>query len=324
MDFFSSVLKPILFKMDPERAHNLGLWAIRKGLVPFRSRCHERPVKKLGLSFTNPVGLAAGFDKNAVAVDQWHKFGFGFAEIGTVTRFAQPGNEQPRLFRFPKEKAIINRMGFNNAGADAVAATLQKSHSQIPLGINIGKSKVTPIEDAAADYCYSFRRLAPFADYVVINVSSPNTPNLRSLQAIDPLRKILDSLKSIDSSKPILVKIAPDLMDQDLEDIAKLVLELELAGIVATNTTISREAVPMYANISGGLSGAPLAHRSDEVISFLRPILGSEKVLIGVGGIMTPEDAQRKLDRGADLIQIYSGWVFAGPRFVFEIVRSLR
>lgn len=322
MGFYESFLRRALFSLDPESAHNVALWAVSSGLVSVGD-VPRRPVTAMGLNFDNPVGLAAGFDKNGVALDQWHRLGFGFVEVGTVTRHAQPGNPKPRLFRLPESRALINRMGFNNAGADDMARRFESGRPQIPVGINIGKSKVTPIEEAESDYAYSYARLAPLADYIAVNVSSPNTPGLRGLQDREPLRRILGALRDQPVQRPILVKISPDLEDGGLEDIAKVVEELDLAGVIATNTTLSRSGLAQDPGQDGGLSGAPLTQRSDDVVGRLRNLLGTGRTLVGVGGVMSLDDARRKLQLGADLIQVYTGWVYGGPSFVREIVTAL-
>lgn len=325
MSLYLSLLRPLLFQMDPEKAHDLALKAIAKGLVKVKASSPAHLKRKLfGVEFPNPVGLGAGFDKNGLALDQWKDLGFGFIEVGTVTRHAQPGNPKPRMFRFPEAKAIINRMGFNNEGADALAARIEKSHPCIPLGINLGKSKITPLEEAAEDYAYSFNRLRELGDYFVVNVSSPNTPGLRQLQDRDALTKILWRLKEIDGSKPLFVKIAPDLEDSQLEEIASLAIDMGLTGLIATNTTLSRKGLAQDPKQEGGLSGAPLTDRSQEVLQFLKRLVGERLALIGVGGIMNASDAQARLDGGADLVQVYSGWVYGGPGFIEEIKAGLR
>jgi dihydroorotate dehydrogenase len=322
MPFYESALRPLLFLMEPERAHNLGLWAVSRGLVTAQAPDRATARTVFGVRFPNPIGLAAGFDKNAVAVARWKSLGFGFVEIGTVTRHAQPGNPRPRMFRLPAEKAIINRLGFNNIGADAVAQNLEGVDAGIPVGVNIGKSKVTPLEEAHIDYAYSFRALSRFADYVVVNVSSPNTPGLRSLQDKESLTRILSGLKEIDARIPLLVKIAPDLTLGAIEDAVSVCTELGLAGMVCTNTTVSRSMLGTDPGIEGGLSGAPLASMADETLRFVRE-LSSDLTLIGVGGVMSPADAKRKLDLGADLVQVYTGWVYGGPGFVPAVLRAL-
>ncbi len=322
MPFYESVLRPLLFLMEPERAHNLGLWAVSHGLVSAKAPDRALAKSVFGVRFPNPVGLAAGFDKNAVALARWKDLGFGFVEVGTVTQHAQPGNPRPRMFRLPASRALINRLGFNNLGADAVARNMEGVTAGIPVGVNIGKSKVTPLSESADDYAYSFRLLREFADYVVVNVSSPNTPGLRELQERDSLTRILSGLKEIDERKPLFVKIAPDLSLGAIEDVVAVCHEMRLTGMVCTNTTVSRSVLPSDPGIEGGLSGAPLTSIADETLRFVRE-LSPELVLIGVGGVMSPEDAKRKLALGADLVQVYTGWVYAGPGFVPEVLSAL-
>lgn len=316
------LVKPILFAFDAETVHERGLEAIAHGWMS--GRRYDDPKLRthaFGRELANPIGLAAGFDKNAVAVDRWAEFGFGFIEFGTVTQHAQPGNPRPRLFRLPKHQAIINRMGFNNDGADAVAERLARRTSTIPLGVNLGKSKITPLEEAASDYAYSFTRLRPHADYVVVNVSSPNTPGLRSLQDRDPLRRILLGLRDLDAGVPLLVKIAPDLTAEALDDVVAVATEAQLTGVIATNTTLQRPGVT--SSEAGGLSGAPLTALAERVIVQLRANLPQEMTLIGVGGIMNGQDAVRRLQSGADLLQVYTGWVYGGPEFVADLLGEI-
>lgn len=316
------LVKPILFAFDAETVHERGLEAIAHGWMS--GRRYDDPKLRthaFGRELANPIGLAAGFDKNAVAVDRWAEFGFGFIEVGTVTQHAQPGNPRPRLFRLPKHQAIINRMGFNNDGADAVAERLARRTSTIPLGVNLGKSKITPLEEAASDYAYSFTRLRPHADYVVVNVSSPNTPGLRSLQDRDPLRRILLGLRDLDAGVPLLVKIAPDLTAEALDDVVAAATEAQLTGVIATNTTLQRPGVT--SSEAGGLSGAPLTALAERVIVQLRANLPQEMTLIGVGGIMNGQDAVRRLQSGADLLQVYTGWVYGGPEFVADLLGEI-
>lgn len=318
------LVRPLLFSLDAETAHRAAMSAIRHGLVRGREVMDGNLAKTaFGVRFRNPVGLAAGFDKNAEALARWKDFGFGFVEIGTITQHAQPGQDRPRLFRIPEDQALINRMGFNNEGADAVAKRLETDRAGIPLGINIGKSKVTELDEAAADYAYSFRRLREFGDYFVVNVSSPNTPGLRSLQDREPLTRILAGLRDIDSQMPLFVKISPDLTLGEIEDVVAVCDEVRLTGIIATNTTLDRSLLKRDPNQAGGLSGAPLTDRSQGVIAHLRELVADRFVLIGVGGIMTPEDARARLAAGADLIQVYTGWVYGGLDFVAEICDAL-
>jgi dihydroorotate dehydrogenase len=321
MGLFDSLVRPALFRLDPEQAHHMAMAAVKSGLV--HGPVVSDPVEVAGIRFPNRLGLAAGFDKDAVAVDHWHKLGFGHVEVGTVTRHAQPGNDQPRLFRYPELKAVVNRMGFNNQGADAMARRLEKSHPKIPLGINIGKSKKTEPQDAAEDYAYSLKLLKDFGDYFVVNVSSPNTPGLRGLQERGPLTKILWRLREVESTKPMFVKVAPDLELDALDELASVVRELGLAGIVATNTTIDRSSVPSNVEPNGGLSGAPLTTRADAALAHLREV-APDLVLIGVGGVMKGDDAARKVALGASLVQVYTGWVYGGPAFLAEVATALK
>ena len=286
----------------------------------------EREV--FGLKFPNPVGLAAGFDKNALLVDEFSHLGFGFIEIGTVTPRPQPGNDKPRLFRLPQDQAIINRMGFNNQGAETAAHRLKYRQSNIIIGGNIGKNKDTPNEQALRDYEKCFDALYDVVDYFVVNVSSPNTPGLRELQDKEPLTELLAAVQRKNQAKPepkpLLLKIAPDLTDSQLDDIVEIARETKLAGIIATNTTISRENLETHlADIqeigAGGLSGKPLKERATEVIKYLRGKLPETVRIIGVGGIMTAEDAIEKLNAGADLIQLYTGFVYEGPALIKAI-----
>ncbi|MCH8978211.1 MAG: quinone-dependent dihydroorotate dehydrogenase [Armatimonadetes bacterium] len=314
----------ILLGLPPETAHGLALAAVAKGFVKDRAGGDGRLSRvHFGVRFPNPVGLAAGFDKDAVAIEHWKRLGFGFVEVGTVTRHAQPGNPKPRLFRLKPRRALINRLGFNNHGADAMARSLDGKDAGIPVGVNIGKSRVTPLEEAHEDCAYSYSLLKGFADYVVVNVSSPNTPGLRELQGKDALRKILDRLKEIDQSKPLFVKIAPDLTLGAIEDVVTVAQESRLAGIVCTNTTVSREVLKRDPGIEGGLSGAPLTSMADEALRLTKQMCGDSLTLIGVGGIMNAEDARRRLDLGADLVQVYTGCVYGGPGFVPELLDGL-
>ena len=303
------------------------------GLADF-ARLGSKPgqVKVMGLEFKGPFGMAAGFDKNAEMIKELGQLGFSHVEIGTVTRHAQVGNPKPRLFRLKKDLSLINRMGFNNEGADAVSKRLEKLRSSgatLPIiGVNIGKSKITDLEDAVSDYEYSAEKLAPFADYIAVNVSSPNTPGLRSLQAIDQLEPILKAVIAKAAGKPVLVKIAPDLADEDVVAVAALATKLRLAGVIATNTTVSRaglrtDSQRVSAMGSGGLSGPILKERSLEVMKLLRANLPSEIVIVSVGGVFSPTDVSQRLELGASLVQGYTGFVYQGPLWARKINRGL-
>ena len=324
-------------RIDAEAAHHIGMAAIRflgatglSRLLRVRSN-HE--VQAMRLHFDSPFGLAAGFDKNAVAIKALGDLGFSHVEVGTVTAIAQSGNELPRLFRLVKDRALINRMGFNNLGAEAVAKNIAKARkrfgSKLPvIGINIGKSRVVEVEDAVADYQASARLLAPLADYLAVNVSSPNTPGLRSLQSVEALEPILKAVLAEAGAKPVLVKIAPDLIDGDVIAVAKLAKKLKLAGVIATNTTISRAGLKtvegkVAALGAGGLSGAPLKQRSLEVLKLLRGELPEDFVVISVGGVETAEEVRERLRLGATLVQGYSGFIFHGPLWARAIAKQL-
>ncbi|MFM6940249.1 MAG: quinone-dependent dihydroorotate dehydrogenase [Rhodoluna sp.] len=337
--FYNFVFKNVFAKMDPESAHHLVMFVIRlSGAVGLTRLARIKPtgrgaVQAFGLHFDAPFGLAAGFDKNAVAVKPLGDLGFSHVEIGTVTAIAQSGNDKPRLFRLIADRALINRMGFNNQGAEAVAERLEalraKHGSRLPvIGVNIGKSRVVDVENAVDDYRTSARLLAPHADYLAVNVSSPNTPGLRSLQSVESLRPILVAVQEESAGKPILVKIAPDLADEDVQAVADLALELGLAGVIATNTTISRENLKTdgatVASIgAGGLSGAPLKQRSIEVLQILAQRLAGRAAIISVGGIETGAEAQERLAAGATLVQGYSGFIYAGPFWARTINKFL-
>lgn len=361
MDIYRSGLRPILFsglKVDPEWAHHQTLhllsWMDRNQFKPplsglkmqlessFCLRDTRLQQSLWGLNFPNPLGLAAGFDKDGVAAGIWGSLGFGFTELGTVTFHPQSGNPRPRLFRLLADQAVLNRMGFNNQGAAALAARLkqrklisagQKSVSIIPVGINLGKSKITPLEEAATDYLESFRLLQDWGDYFVVNVSSPNTPGLRLLQDAAQLRTILDSLQQENQAqKPLLVKIAPDLEEKAILDILELAQTYQLAGVIATNTTICRDHLQTQliaktgksiTEEAGGISGKPLQKRSTEVIRLIWQNTQGQLPIIGVGGIFTAEDAWEKITAGASLIQIYTGWVYEGPWMIQRILKGI-
>ncbi len=322
---YERLLRPLLFRLDPEAAHNMAIWAITRGLI--RGRLLKDPRLEsthFGLKFSNPLGLAAGIDKNAVAVNQWAGMGFGFAEIGTVTAQAQPGNPKPRLFRYPDHQAVVNRMGFNNEGSEAVAKRLVNANSKIPLGVNLGKSKVTPNEQAAEDYRTSMFRLAKFADYVVVNVSSPNTPGLRDLQSTDALKPVLQAvMEENPDRKPVLVKVAPDLHFDDLSAIALLCKEVGAAGIIATNTTLDKSSVPEAKDQAGGLSGRPVWQKSNAALKHLASLQMADLKLVGVGGIFSGANIYEKLTLGADLTQVYTGWVYGGPAMPAQALLEL-
>lgn len=304
-------------------------------LKPLRLRASQtKPIEAFGLSFNGAFGLAAGFDKNAIAIRALGELGFSHVEVGTVTALPQPGNPKPRLFRLLDDRALINRMGFNNEGAEAVAERLAKLRAKnlrtLPvIGVNIGKSKVTPVEDAAEDYRKSARLLAPHADYLAVNVSSPNTPGLRSLQSVTALEPILRAVLDEAQSKPVLVKIAPDLADEDVLAVADLAKKMQLAGVIATNTTISREglktpAAKVEAIGDGGLSGAPLKSRSLEVLELLRARIGDSMAIVSVGGVETPTETRERLEAGATLVQGYTGFIYCGPLWARKINRTVR
>jgi dihydroorotate dehydrogenase len=327
----------IFSRFNPETAHHLGIFLIKSLGATGLSRLSHlgikvQSTKAFGLVFHGPFGMAAGFDKNAEVVRELGELGFSHVEIGTITKFAQPGNPKPRLFRLKKDLSLINRMGFNNDGADVVAKRLEllrASGKKLPIiGVNIGKSKVTELEDAVSDYAYSAQKLAPFADYVAVNVSSPNTPGLRSLQAIDQLGPILAAVIKNSLGKPVLVKIAPDLANEDVVSVAQLATTLGLAGVIATNTTISRaglstEAKKVEAMGSGGLSGPVLESRSLEVLTLLRANLPEDMAIISVGGVFTHLQVQERLRLGAKLVQGYTGFVYEGPLWARKINRGL-
>jgi dihydroorotate dehydrogenase len=340
-------IRPVLFLFDPEAVHHFTFRFLKIALaVPgvtflvsaiYRERKPGLKQKLFGLEFENPVGLAAGFDKDAKLIDELAALGFGFVEIGTLTLKPQPGNDKPRLFRLPGDEAIINRMGFNNEGVEAAVIRLRNRKSKVIVGGNIGKNKITPNEDAFSDYAQCLKTLDPFVDYFVVNVSSPNTPGLRELQEKEPLRKLMNDVKALSlqqpKPKPVLLKIAPDLTNEQLNDIMDILKSTNTDGVIATNTTISRANLKA-SNTElekighGGLSGKPLTARSTEVIKYLRAGLGSQFPIIGVGGIMTAQDALEKMEAGANLVQLYTGFIYGGPTLIQEInqsiVRSMR
>lgn len=344
---YRSAIRPLLFRLDPENAHYFamgllsssgripGVLALLRGMSSFKDSRLQREL--FGLNFSNPVGLAAGFDKDAKWMKELSALGFGFLEVGTLTAHAQSGNPKPRLFRVPADSGVINRMGFNNEGSEVAAQRLAKYLPSLPLGINLGKSKVTPNELAEGDYLLSFRRVFDYASYIAVNVSSPNTPGLRQLQDREPLTRLLMSLQAENqkiasernrSPKPILLKIAPDLEDAQLDDIAELTLETKIAGLIATNTTISRSGLKTPEQRiteigNGGLSGKPLTERSRAVVSRLFRRTEGKVPIIGVGGIFKAEDAWRMIGAGASLVQVYTGFIYEGPLCVKRINQGL-
>ena len=359
VDWYQQLARPLLFygvQIDPEWLHQRTLELLQGAAHPaatqgprlygplqgwLSQRCQYEDTRLSqslwGLKFANPMGLAAGFDKDGIAAQAWPMMGFGYAELGTVTYHAQPGNPKPRLFRLPRDRAVINRMGFNNQGAAQLATRLQQYGQQqaspIPIGINLGKSKVTPLDQAVDDYVQSFRLLQAWGDYFVVNVSSPNTPGLRSLQASDSLGPILAALQAENTeAKPLLVKIAPDLEWAAIAAVLALAEQHHLAGIIATNTTIGRSGLKTDRILKtgnrvteepGGLSGAPLRQRSTEVIQFLHQKSQGQMSIIGVGGIFTAQDAWEKLNAGATLLQVYTGWIYGGPEMVRRVLAGL-
>ncbi|MFN2541883.1 MAG: quinone-dependent dihydroorotate dehydrogenase [Chthoniobacterales bacterium] len=334
-DGYERFVRPLLFALDPETAHELAISGLRLAahlepalrlLKTFRPA--DKPKSVFGIDFPNPIGLAAGFDKNGVALPAWAALGFGFIEIGTVTAKPQPGNPKPRIFRVPGQTTLINRLGFNNHGADTVASRLDKLCARgrwpaVPVGVNIGKSRITPIEDAVQDYLYSFRKLTPFADYVTVNVSSPNTPGLRSLQdrqSLDPLLRALQR-ENAQAHKPLIVKIAPDLLPAQLDEVIAACEGNGIAGIIATNTTLDHSAIPATHDHEGGVSGTALRARSTEM---LRAVAARSTIpVIASGGIVDAASAREKLEAGAQLLQVYTGYVYRGPGLLREIARGL-
>ncbi len=331
-------IRPVLFLFDPEKVHHFTFGFLKnlfkipfvgkiiKSLFQVKSKSLEKNL--FGLTFKNPVGLAAGFDKNALLFDEFSNFGFGFVEIGTVTPKPQDGNPKKRLFRLKEDRAIINRMGFNNDGVKAIANRLRKRNSAIIIGGNIGKNKATPNENATEDYLICFHELFEVVDYFVVNVSSPNTPNLRALQDKEPLTNLLSTLQKANAkkknSKPILLKIAPDLTEEQLLDIIEIVAVTKISGVIATNTTISRDNLQSINQTeAGGLSGRPVKNRSTEVIRYLSEKSNKAFPIIGVGGIHSAQDAKEKLDAGADLVQLYTGFIYEGPKLVKQINKQL-
>lgn len=335
------LIKPLLFLFSPEKAHRMTVASLHLALkvrpikwLIRRSYCYQHPslIRELfGIRFENPVGLAAGFDKNAELIDDFANLGFGFIEIGTVTPKGQPGNPQPRLFRLPKDRALINRMGFNNDGVQAAVERLKKRKSNLIIGGNIGKNKVTPNDQAVDDYLRCYHSLYDYVDYFVVNVSSPNTPGLRELQEKEPLTQLLKTLidtnKKQKATKPILLKIAPDLTESQLDDILDITKTLKLDGLIVSNTTIDRDDLQTNHKLlqsigAGGLSGAPLKNKSNDVLRYIRS-QNSNVPIIAAGGIMTPKDAIEKIAIGANLVQIYTGLVYKGPGLIRQINKAL-
>ena len=332
---YERFVRPLLFSLGAEAAHDLTvaflqgashLDLVLRALKIFRPL--SKPKTVFGLEFPNPIGLAAGLDKNGVALPAWAALGFGFIEIGTVTARPQPGNPSPRIFRFPEQLALINRLGFNNDGADAVAERLRKLRASgrwpaVPVGINIGKSKATPLEKATDDYLYSFRLLREFADYIALNVSSPNTPDLRDLQAAAALSQLLRAIgdENRKNTKPVLVKIAPDLSMSELGELVTTCEQNEIAGIIATNTTLDHSSVPPECDQAGGLSGAPLRGKSTALV---RAIAARSTIpVVASGGIFDAKSAQEKFETGAQLLQVYTGYIYRGPGLLQEIMENL-
>jgi dihydroorotate dehydrogenase len=339
---YKAIVKPLFFLLSPEKAHYLAM-----DLLQFAQRVpgmrswmkkqfgvNDPKLRKelMGLSFENPVGLAAGFDKDARWIDALDALGFGFIEIGTLTPLPQPGNERPRLFRLPQDEALINRMGFNNQGVQAAVLRLKKRNSKLIIGGNIGKNKVTPNDQAVNDYMICFEALQDVVDYFVVNVSSPNTPGLRELQEKGPLLHILQTLQNRNlqrtKPRPILLKIAPDLTDSQLDDIVEITLQSGIAGVIATNTTIDRSQLTTDASTleqigAGGLSGKPLTSRATEVIRYLKTASKGAFPIIGVGGIHTGADAVEKMEAGADLVQVYTGFIYEGPAIASQLNKAI-
>ncbi|MCL2655863.1 MAG: quinone-dependent dihydroorotate dehydrogenase [Betaproteobacteria bacterium] len=326
--------RPLLFSLDPETAHDLTLWSLHHfgGVLPSAPLAKGQPIEVMGLKFPNRIGLAAGLDKNGEAIDAFANFGFGHIEVGTVTPRPQPGNPRPRMFRLPEAKAIINRMGFNNHGVDNLVANVRVARFKGVIGINIGKNFDTPIENAADDYLACLDKVYPHAGYVTVNISSPNTKNLRQLQGANELDQLLAALKARQTRLaeqhgryvPLALKIAPDVDEEQLTDITDALRRHRIDGVIATNTTLAREAVKgsPVASEAGGLSGAPLTQRATEVVAGLARRLAGELPIIAVGGVMSGADACAKLDAGAKLVQIYTGLIYRGPCLVAEAVRA--
>ena len=329
---WEKLIRPVMFGIDAERAHDLGIEALKLGGASlFRQSAEFQglAINRFGLSFASPLGVAAGFDKNGVVVDQLASLGFGFVEVGTVTFEPQPGNPKPRLFRLPADQALINRLGFNNDGAAVIADRLRKIGRRCVVGVNIGKNKGVPIEDATDNYLRCFDLIHPVADYIAVNISSPNTPNLRELQQAESLGELIGALQTRNSElgkKPLLVKIAPDLTEAEIEQAVDVCIRNDVSGIIATNTTITRDGL-RTANVeeigAGGLSGKPLTKRSTDVIALIYKYSNGKLPIVGVGGVFTAEDAFDKIVAGASLIQAYTGFVYGGPTFAGDLNAGL-
>tara|TARA_B110000438_G_C15813720_1_gene650916 strand:- start:2224 stop:3237 length:1014 start_codon:yes stop_codon:yes gene_type:complete len=336
---FYSAIRKVFFKFDPEAIHELTIKGFKAtGASPlnklYKQTIPHKPVEVMGIKFPNPVGLAAGLDKNGECIKAFEALGFGFVEVGTVTPRPQPGNDKPRIFRLPEANAIINRMGFNNKGVDYLVDQVIKAKYSGVLGINIGKNKDTPDENAKDDYIHCMRKVYDFATYITVNISSPNTPGLRSLQYGDALNELLSALKLEQTALaekygkyvPVAVKIAPDLNEEEVNSIAACLIANNIDGVIATNTTLARDKVSHlpFGNEQGGLSGAPVKDQSTKVIQLLAKALDNKLPIIGVGGIASGEDAQEKIAAGAKLVQVYTGFIYQGPELIKDIVKSFK
>tara|TARA_R110000751_G_scaffold272456_1_gene372655 strand:- start:175 stop:1188 length:1014 start_codon:yes stop_codon:yes gene_type:complete len=336
---FYSAIRKVFFKFDPEAIHELTIKGFKAtGASPlnklYKQTIPHKPVEVMGIKFPNPVGLAAGLDKNGECIKAFEALGFGFVEVGTVTPRPQPGNDKPRIFRLPEANAIINRMGFNNKGVDYLVDQVIKAKYRGVLGINIGKNKDTPDENAKDDYIHCMRKVYDFATYITVNISSPNTPGLRSLQYGDALNELLSALKLEQTALaeqygkyvPVAVKIAPDLNEEEVNSIAACLIANNIDGVIATNTTLARDKVSHlpFGNEQGGLSGAPVKEQSTKVIQLLAKALDNKLPIIGVGGIASGEDAQEKIAAGAKLVQVYTGFIYQGPELIKDIVKSFK
>jgi len=335
---FYPAIRKVLFQFDAETIHELTIKGLKStGKSPlnafYKQAVQDKPVTVMGINFPNPVGLAAGLDKNGECINAFAAMGFGFVEVGTVTPRPQPGNDKPRIFRLPEANAVINRMGFNNKGVDYLVSQVQSANFKGVLGINIGKNKDTPEENAKDDYIHCMRKVYNFATYITVNISSPNTPGLRSLQYGEALNELLSALKAeqkvladqYDKYVPVAVKIAPDLTAEEVQSIAKSLIDNNIDGVIATNTTLSREGVEglEFGTEQGGLSGQPVKEKSTQVIKLLSEALDNKLPIIGVGGIASSDDANEKLVAGASLVQVYTGFIYQGPPLVKEIVNGL-